>query len=366
MKIVQVVPRLESGGVERGSIEVATALVASGHEAVLISQGGRLVDEVERVGARHVVMSVADKSIKTLGSLATLKRWLEIERPDVIHPRSRIPAWLCWHIWKKMPVGSRPRLVTSVHGLHSVNRYSAVVSRGERVEVVSRTARQYLEDHYVVDPPDKVRVIQRGIDPNVYFPGYQPRQAWLDTWNRAWGSTPRAPTLVLPGRLTRLKGHEALFPLVRSLVSNGRDVRVAVVGGADPKRRRYARGIQSTVRNDPVLSKHIVFLGHRSDLREIMSVADIVLSLSTRPESFGRTVLEALSLGTPVVGYRHGGVGEILNEVCPDGAVDPDKPEDVVARIESFLESPPLIANHEFTLQNMCRQTIAMYQELSS
>jgi glycosyltransferase involved in cell wall biosynthesis len=223
-----------------------------------------------------------------------------------------------------------------------------------------------LEDHYVVDPPDKVRVIQRGIDPNVYFPGYQPREAWLDTWNRAWGSTPRAPTLVLPGRLTRLKGHEALFPLVRSLVGNGRDVRVAVVGGADPKRRRYARGIQSTVRNDPVLSKHIVFLGHRSDLREIMSVADIVLSLSTRPESFGRTVLEALSLGTPVVGYRHGGVGEILNEVCPDGAVDPDKPKDVVARIESFLESPPLIANHEFTLQNMCRQTIAMYQELSS
>tara|TARA_B100000745_G_scaffold292792_1_gene234048 strand:- start:509 stop:802 length:294 start_codon:yes stop_codon:yes gene_type:complete len=97
-----------------------------------------------------------------------------------------------------------------------------------------------------------------------------------------------------------------------------------------------------------------------------MSVADIVLSLSTRPESFGRTVLEALSLGTPVVGYRHGGVGEILNEVCPDGAVDPDKPRDVVARIESFLESPPLIANHEFTLQKMCRQTIAMYQELSS
>ena len=148
-------------------------------------------------------------------------------------------------------------------------------------------------------------------------------------------------------------------------MGNGRDIRVAVVGGVDPKRRGYARGIQSTVRNDPVLSKHIVFFGHRSDLRDILSVADIVLSLSTRPESFGRTVLEALSLGTPVVGYRHGGVGEILNEVCPDGAVDPDKPNDVVTRIESFLESPPLIANHEFTLQNMCQQTIAMYQELS-
>ncbi|HCP50736.1 MAG TPA: glycosyl transferase, partial [Gammaproteobacteria bacterium] len=81
-------------------------------------------------------------------------------------------------------------------------------------------------------------------------------------------------------------------------------------------------------------------------------------------ESFGRTVLEALSLGTPVVGYRHGGVGEILNEICPDGAVDPEKPEDVFARIASFLESPPSIDNHEFTLQNMCQQTIAMYQEL--
>ena len=366
MKIVQVVPRLESGGVERGAIEVATALVASGHEAVLISQGGRLVDEVERVGARHVFMSVADKSIKALGSLRTLKRWLEIERPDVIHPRSRLPAWLCWQIWKSMPVGRRPALVTSVHGLHSVNRYSAVISRGELVEVVSRTARQYLEDHYVVEPSDKVRVIHRGIDPNVYFPEYRPEQAWLDAWYRQWSSTPRVPTLVLPGRLTRLKGHEALFPLVRSLVDIGRDIRVLVVGGVDPKRRRYARAIQSTVRGDPLLSKHILFLGHRSDLRDIMSVADIVLSLSTRPESFGRTVLEALSLGTPVVGYRHGGVGEILTEVCPEGAVDPHKPKDVLVRIEEFLESPPLIANHEFTLQNMCQQTIAMYQELAS
>ena len=364
MKIVQVVPRLESGGVERGAIEVASSLVAAGHEAVLISQGGQLVDEVERVGARHVLMSVADKSIKALGALRTLKRWLESERPDVIHPRSRLPAWLCWRIWKSMPVERRPGLVTSVHGLHSVNRYSSVISRGERVEVVSRTARQYLEDHYVVDPRDKVRVIHRGIDPNTYFPEYRPDQAWLDTWYRQWSSTSRVPTLVLPGRLTRLKGHEALFPLVRLLARTGRDIRVLVIGGVDPKRRRYAREIQSTVRNDPVLSKHIVFLGHRSDLRDIMSVADIVLSLSSRPESFGRTVLEALSLGTPVVGYRHGGVGEILNEICPDGAVDPEKPEDVFARIASFLESPPSIDNHEFTLQNMCQQTIAMYQEL--
>lgn len=366
MKVVQVVPRLDGGGVERGAIEVAAALVAAGHEAILISQGGRLVADLERVGARHVHMSVGDKSPKVLGSLRTLKRWLDWERPDVLHPRSRLPAWLCWQIWKKAPVDRRPRFVTSVHGLHSVNRYSAVISRGERIEAVSHTAREYLENHYVVEPPDKVRVIRRGIDPNAYFSGYRPHQAWLDTWDRQWGLSRPSPTIVLPGRLTRLKGHEELFPLVRSLVGKGYDFRVAVVGGVDRNRQRYARRIQSAVRRDPILTKHIVFLGHRSDLREIMSMADIVLSLSTRPESFGRTVLEALSLGTPVVGYRHGGVGEILRDVCPEGGVDLDKPADVVAKVESFLENPPFIANHEYTLQNMCQQTIAMYQELLS
>ena len=366
MKVVQVVPRLDSGGVERGAIEVADALVAAGHEAILISLGGRLVDDLEQVGARHVYMSVADKSLKVLGSFRKLKRWLDIEQPDVLHPRSRLPAWLCWQIWKNAPVDSRPRFVTSVHGLHSVNRYSAVIAKGERVETVSHAAREYLEDHYDVEPPDKVRVIRRGIDPKLYFPEFRPDQAWLDRWDNQWGLSRRAPILVLPGRLTRLKGHEELFPLVRSLVDKGYDFRVAVVGGVDRSRLRYARRIQSAVRRDPLLSKHIVFLGHRSDLREIMSIADIVLSLSTRPESFGRTVLEALSLGTPVVGYRHGGVGEILRDVFPEGGVDLDKPADVLAKVESFLENPPAVADHAYTLQNMCQQTIAMYQELLS
>ena len=148
MKVVQVLPALEGGGVEQGTLEVAQALTAAGHESLVVSKGGRLVDELEQGGSRHVAWDIGRKHPSTVLAARRFRRWLTEERPAILHARSRLPAWVCWLAWRGMPETARPRFVTTVHGLYSVNRYSAIMTRGERVIVVSDTARQYVEMNY--------------------------------------------------------------------------------------------------------------------------------------------------------------------------------------------------------------------------
>ncbi|MCB1133064.1 MAG: glycosyltransferase, partial [Verrucomicrobiae bacterium] len=133
MKVVQILPELNAGGVERGTLELAAFLVREGHESVVVSNGGRLVDALEKAGSRHVAMPVHRKNPLTLLQVSSMRRFLAEEKPDIVHVRSRVPAWVAWLAWRGMDPATRPRLVSTVHGFYSVNRYSAVMTRGERV-----------------------------------------------------------------------------------------------------------------------------------------------------------------------------------------------------------------------------------------
>jgi glycosyltransferase involved in cell wall biosynthesis len=115
------------------------------------------------------------------------------------------------------------------------------------------------------------------------------------------------------------------------------------------------------------LTDRVHFLGHRNDLREVMSISDLVLSLSSIPESFGRTVLEALSLGRPVAGFAHGGVGEILQTLYPPGLIDIGDGEALLASVARMLRDPTVVAPvHAFTLQRMLEKTLALYAALAT
>ena len=363
MKVLQVLPRLESGGVERGTLEIAEALVQSGHRAFVVSQGGPLVKELADIGASHVIMRVGEKSPRSFLAISDLQRLIRKENIDIVHPRSRLPAWLCWLALRKL--NRPPRLVTSVHGFHSVSKYSEVVTRGERVEVVSRSVKEYVLQNYQIDK-DHIRTIYRGIDPDTYSPEFRPSDKWLNRWKAEFPGN--EVTLLLAGRLTRLKGHHVYFDIVKELARRKIDVLALVVGDAERKRRRYEIEIRNRVMEDRVLKEHVRFLGHRQDLREVMKVADVVMSLSTTPESFGRTAVEALSLDIPVVGFDHGGVGEILKVMFPQGAVPVGDVGGVCNAVHDIVQGKMdrIARQHPFLLSHMKQQTLAMYEELAT
>ncbi len=363
MKVVQILPELESGGVEQGTLEVARHLVGHGHESVVISAGGRLTDKLLAQGSRHVTLPVGRKSPRTLALVPQLRRWIASEKPDILHLRSRVPAWVAWLAWRGLSASSRPRLVTTFHGFYSVNPWSAIMTKGERVICVSQAIHDHIRACYPAVNPDVLRVIPRGIDPAAFPHGHQPDPAWRETFYARFPATRGKRLVTLPGRVTRLKGHHDFLAILAAL--DDPSVHGLIAGGTHPRKLAYQESLSREITRLG-LDHRVTLTGSRPDMREVLAASDVVLSLSTQPESFGRTTLEALSLGRPVVGYNHGGVAEILAAILPAGQVPPGDTTAATTRLREFLAHPPAVpATHPFTLQRMLDSTLAVYQELA-
>ena len=364
MKVVQVLPDLNGGGVERGTLEVAEALVAAGHESLVISAGGEMVAELEAAGSRHIQWDLGRKSLLTLRHIAAVRQWLKQEKPDIIHLRSRMPAWIVWLAWRGLPYGARPHLVTTVHGLYSVSWYSEIMCKGERVIAVSDTVKAYIARNYPRTDSQRVVRIFRGVDPDAFPFGYKASETWGEAWFAQYPQLRGKVVLTLPGRLTRLKGHHVFIDLIHRMKAQGTNVCGLIVGGEDPKRKAYAQELAEKVAALGLVDD-VIFTGARKDIKEIYSISDMVLSLSTKPESFGRTVLESLRLGVPTVGYDHGGVGEILSEMFPQGRVALNDESALDNTVRRLLEenSTPAVSD-AFTRKIMLEKTLAVYQEL--
>lgn len=365
LTVVQILPALEGGGVERGTLEVAAALVRAGHRSIVVSAGGRLVEALSAAGSEHFTLPVGRKSPLALLQVRPLRRLLREEDAAILHARSRLPAWIAWLAWRGLPAPERPHFVTTVHGLYSVNRYSAIMVRGERVIAVSDTVHDYIRDNYPDVDPQRIVTIYRGVDRNEFPYGYRPDAAWLAAWHDKYPFLRGRRILTLPGRLTRLKGHETFIDLIAALVRRGLDVHGLIVGHLDPVRAAYIRALERRIADRGVADR-VTFTGQRADIREIYAISAIVLSLSGKPESFGRTVLEALSLGVPVIGYAHGGVGEILAVLYPAGGVTPGDTDALVGRVLLLIEtSQPVPESHAYTREAMLGSTLDLYCHLA-
>lgn len=362
MKVIQILPELNGGGVERGTLEVAGFLVGRGDKSIVISNGGRMVADLEKAGSRHFTMPVHRKALASLGQIPKLRRLFITEKPDIIHLRSRLPAWLAWLAWKSLPRASRPRLVTTVHGFYSVNGYSAVMTRGERVIAVSESVRDYILKNYPKTPADKIRVIHRGVDLEEYPVGFTPSAEWLATWRTAHPELEGRIPLLMPGRLTRWKGQEDFIRLTAKLVESGTPVHGLIVGEPHPKKLVFLDELKELAASLGVTDR-VSFLGHRTDLREIMAVSEIVYSLSHDPEAFGRVSLEALALGKPVIAYEHGGVAEQLRAIFPQGLVPVGDLNCAIDRTGEILKSRPTPSSAAaFALERMLESTLEVYQ----
>ena len=365
MRVLQLLPALNSGGVERGTLEIAQALVSSGHDARVMSAGGRFVPELERLGAQHITRPIGRKAPATLAQIPRLAKTLRQNPVDIVHARSRLPAWVAWLAIRMLPSGRRPHFVTTLHGLHSVNAYSAIMTRGERVIAVSETVRDYIISNYPKADPRRVRVIYRGIDPDQFHPEFSPSQQWLEQWGQDYPQLKNRFIVTLPGRITRLKGHLDWLKVIRTLRDRIPGLAALVVGDTDPGKQDYAREVRRRV-IELKLQDTVVFTGHRSDMREIYAISDVVCSTSTKPEAFGRTTLEALALGRPVVGWNQGGVGELLSELFPEGAVPTGDNAAMAKAIQAIFHGQvsPVRRNEIFLLKNMQQQTLTLYREL--
>ena len=365
LTVLQALPALEVGGVERGTLEIAAELVRHQHRSIVISAGGSMVEQLAGEGSEHLEMPIGKKSPISLLYVKQLRKMLIENQVDILHARSRMPAWICYLAWRGMDTATRPHFLTTVHGPYTVNKYSAVMTYGERVIAISHFIKDYILKNYPSVNNNKIEVIYRGVDQQQYWPDFKPDHDWLNKWQADFPWFKNKYLVTLPARITHWKGHEDFICIINKLIQRGVPAHGIIAGGYHPGRTRFYNLLNKQIAALG-LEKSITFIGHRHDLKEVMSVSQIILSLAKEPEAFGRTALEALSLGVPVIAYDHGGATEVLAQMFPPGRIVVGDTESAVNKIEEFYHQPPLVTSENpFTLQHMLNQTLGVYTKIA-
>jgi glycosyltransferase involved in cell wall biosynthesis len=281
-------------------------------------------------------------------------------QPDVVHARSRLPAWLAIAALRGLPP-PKPHLVTSVHGLNSPGWYSSALVRGDKVVCVSDTVRAHVLRQWPHVDPGKLQVIEPGIDREEFPRDFRASESWRRQFAEEYPVLQGGKLLLLPGRGTRLKGHATAIELLAAVRAAGVDARLCLLGARESGRENYVAELEDTARRLDVASA-LAITPPRADIREMYSVADLVLQLSEQPEAFGRTVLEALASGRPVLGWEYGGVGDLLRRYYPAGAVARADRQLLLTRALAVLQDPPPVSSTLLPmLSRMQQETLELY-----
>lgn len=356
MKVLQILPQLNIGGVERGTLDLSKALIQNGHEAFVISGGGILVNELEKSGATHYEIPVHIKSLKTLFLAKKLSEKILSINPDIVHVRSRMPAWVNYRAFKKLQ--NKPVLVSTFHGLYSFPIYSKVMSFVDHTIAISNTVESYIIQNYDLEKKD-ITIIPRGCDPNTFNNvSIDPKEK--DDLLNEFPQIKGKKVLTIPGRITKWKGIAEFIQLMSLLDDSYHGL---VVGPIAKSKKRYFSKLLEKV-SSLNLDNRITFTGSRRDISNIYKISDIVYNLSQTPEPFGRTMIEAIACGTKVVGWNHGGASEILKKLFPQGLVDLDEMEKLRDTTVTIANSSSTPSENTFTAKRMTDSTIDLYNKL--
>ena len=368
LTVVQMLPELESGGVERGTLEIGKYLADNNHRSIVISAGGRMVRQLEEEGSCHIGWKVGAKSPLTIKYMLPLRRLLKKEKVDVLHLRSRMPAWVGYLVWKSLPKKDRPVLVTTFHGFYSVNSYSAIMTKGMGIIAISKSIEQHIRTAYGIK--QDIELIFRGVDKEKFDPDAVSLER-IDRYRELWNISGEKPVIMLPGRLTRLKGQDIFIQALARIKHH--DYQAVLVGDVEDNPGFTAE--LSELIGGLQMDNRVSLVGHCDDMPAALMLADIVVSASSNePEAFGRTTIEAMAMGRPVIATAHGGSLETVTPEKTGWLVEPGAADKLALALEDALNSPEKMnrfgaagkaaVNSTFTMKTMCQKTLTFYHKL--
>ena len=372
-RVLQVLPHLNSGGLVSGAIEISNALQNSGNLSFVASDGGRREREVTREGGKVLLLPLASKNPVTIfRNIYKLSKIIKDNNINIIHARSRAPAWSAYFAAKKMGIP----FITTFHGTYSINgklkkKYNSVMAKGDRVIAISNFIKNHILKNYNTRI-EKVVTIHRGIN--------------IDTFNHLAVSDERLISfckkfnipednlvILLPGRITRWKGHKNLIDAFAML---GRENIICLFVGDIQGRKKYYNELNSHI-DKLGLTNNFRIIANQIDMAVIYKLADVVVSASTDPEAFGRVVAEAQAMGRPTVAVNHGGGPEIIIKDVTGWLYEPDNIIDLSDKLRKALELDDLERQKmdskaiertvlHFNNEAMCLKTLKVYSDLIS
>lgn len=380
--ILQIVPRLEAGGAERTTIDIAQAITEAGGKAIVVAEHGGMVPELEAVGGQYIAMNAASKNplqmLKTAGALAKL---VKSQKVDILHARSRAPAWpALWAArWTKRP------FVTTYHGIYSQTNalkafYNSAMTRSD-VIIANSAMTARLVGQRAPSARERITTIYRGTDMDAFAPGAVSAQRSAALWN-SWGLAPAdsdRPLILNIARLTGWKGQDVLIEAMDQVLKDDpQNPAILILAGGSQDNTSYEDRLRDAIRTRG-LEDHIRLVGHCDDVPAALSLATCMVVASTREEAFGRAAVEAGAAGVPTIATDHGGARETIQ--APPEVNDGDRtgwrvpPGDVEAlaqALKTVLSLPPEerasigarareFVSQNFSLHSMCQQTLQVY-----
>ena len=356
LKVIQILPTLNTGGVERGVLDFNNYLVKNGHDSYVISNGGRQVKNLIEDGGNHIHLQISNKSIFTLFQAKKLADVINEISPDIVHIRSRVPAWVL-QISKLFLKNPRPIIFSTFHGLYSTPFYSRIMASFDRVIAISKTVEKYVNENYeryLKKPP---KLIYRGSDEEYFSKSFIPSEHYVNEFFRKLQNLKDKKIISFPGRLSSWKGQESFIKLMSDLPDEFSGLIVGPYKSAKPK---YLRSLEKLI-EDYRLKNRVFFYNAKEDIREIYYLSDVVLNLSIKPEPFGRTILEAAMMGKKIAGWNRGGPGEVLDMCFPEGKVEFNNFDSLTETIKKLSKNNNIPQNVFLTSDLMHSKTVSYY-----
>ncbi|MDE2027363.1 MAG: GT4 family glycosyltransferase PelF, partial [Candidatus Omnitrophica bacterium] len=357
MNILQILPELNVGGVETGTVDLSRCLVAQGHKSVVVSNGGALVAQLQSEGTKHYTLPVHAKNpIIAWRCMSKLVAIIKKEKIDIVHARSRVPAWIAFFACRR----TEAHFITTCHGYYSSHFFSRVMGWGKLVIAISEVVGRHMVQDFKT-PAENIRVIPRSVDLEK-FNAARPLPSHKKTYN-----------VVMIGRITPLKGHPYFLKAMSRVIRRMPSVKVQIIGDAPAKKQAYKDELLLLTKRLGI-SAQVEFMGNRRDIPQLLSKADCLVLSTVTQEAFGRVVIEAQAAGVPVVATRVGGVTEIIDHEKTGLLVLPKDDEAMANAVVRILSNPDFAAalvleakkkiESRYTLSRMARSTIAVYEEL--
>ncbi|MFA5038250.1 MAG: lipopolysaccharide heptosyltransferase II [Candidatus Omnitrophota bacterium] len=356
MNILQILPQLNVGGVETGTVDLAKYLMKNGHHCVVVSAGGPLADELVKCGVSHYKLPVDNKAFWVMFKAADeVAEIIEKERIQVVHARSRVPAWVGFLACRK----TNAVMVTTAHGHYSRHIFSYMMGWGKYTIVPSSVIGKHMVRDFGV-PLENIKRIPRSVDLSRYpFRGPRERR------NKEF-------LVGVVGRIAPIKGQLYFLKALARVLRNAPFVRAWVVGGISPGKDSYMEELEVWTRRLG-LSETVSFLGNRRDIPELLKQMDALVMPSITEESFGRVIVEAQAVGVPVIASKVGGVVEIIDNEKDGLLVFPKDDEAMAQAILKLItddalgrrlsESGRRKVEEKFTLEKMAQETLAVYKD---
>lgn len=382
--IMQVLPALNSGGVERGTIDISVATAKAGFNSIVVSNGGQMIQQFNGTKVKHINLPLHKKNpFSFFCNVKKMAKIIDENKVDLIHVRSRFPAWVVYFAMRRLKIAT-PKIISTVHGSYSTNflgnenskikiGYNSVMVKPDYIIAVSEFIKNYIFQNYSGEKNlhnKKIKVVHRGVDLNYFDSNKVPSRRIIDL-TKKWDLPEDKKIIMLPGRVTGWKGHEFLISALSKVQS---DNFFCIMVGSIKGHEKFAKNLEGKIKQNNLEGK-IKMVGDTKDMPAAYLVSDMVISASTRPEAFGRVAIESGAMGRIIIATNIGGSLETLIDGKTGFLVEVGNVDRLAQMIDKVLQMPQLQKeemqksaithiSENFSNQKMLDQTLGFYDEI--